>query len=147
MTAYSFDVPGQPVPQGSMTAFIHGGKARVAHKAPKGLAAFRADCRAAAAAADADLVKGAVRLRATFVLERPKAHWSASGALKPSAPLYHTGQRPDGDKLLRALMDALTSVCFRDDGQVAVASFVKRYVREGEAPHASVTVESLADGG
>jgi len=150
VTAYSFEVLGDPVPQGSMTAFIAGGKARVAHKAPKGLQAFRADCRNAAAQAGVTVIEGPVRLRAVFVLERPQSHRGTgknAGMLKASAPEYHTGQRPDGDKILRSLFDALTGVCFRDDGQVCVASFVKRYVREGEAPHTSVTVDSLADEG
>ena len=47
---------------------------------------------------------GPVRAEMLFVLPRPKAHWSARGGLKPSAPMYHT-QQYDLDKLVRAVDD------------------------------------------
>jgi Holliday junction resolvase RusA-like endonuclease len=142
----TFVVPGDAVPQGGVTAYNDKqGKARVAYKNPSALQAFRADCRSAALAAGADLLEGPVYLEAEFVLERPKNHWRTNGELKEWAPQFHTGQRPDGDKLERALWDALTTICFRDDGQVAEWSGRKRYVRVRERPHVAVYVKSLTE--
>lgn len=148
-TWITFTVPGEAVPQGSMTAFKAGDKLRVVHKNPKGLTAFRSDCRAAADRASAPyLEQGAVQLSATFVLSRPKSHFGSgrnSDVLKPGAPEWHTGQRPDADKLMRSLGDALTGVCWKDDGQLARILIVKRFTREGEAPRTVVMYRPLAD--
>lgn len=143
-----FVVPGAPVPQGSMSAFNDDdGRARVRHSKPKGLDRYRADVRNAAAHVEgAGIIEGPIYVEASFVIERPKNHWRANGELKDWAPTFHTGARPDADKLLRALLDALTGVLFRDDGHVAVAHIEKRYVGETEAPHTEVIVDRLEDG-
>ena len=49
-----------------------------------------------------------------------------------SAPPFPT-VKPDADKLLRALLDALTSQAWRDDAQVINASAAKRYAT-GDGP-------------
>lgn len=41
-------------------------------------------------------------------------------------------QRPDGDKLTRAIWDALTGVAFEDDSQVVEWHGVKRRAEVGE---------------
>lgn len=47
---------------------------------------------------------------------RPKSHYGAKG-VKPSAPFYHT-QKPDAENLAKAVLDALTGICWKDDSQV-----------------------------
>lgn len=68
-----------------------------------------------------EALAGAIHLDAVFTFPRPKAHYRTgrhAGELRPSAPLVHSS-RPDLDKLLRAVGDALTGIVWRDDSQVA----------------------------
>lgn len=146
MKALKFALAGEPVPQGSVTAFVQGGVARVVHKNAKALHEYRTRLADEAANAGAEMLVGPVYVEAQFVFTRPKAHYGTGrndGVLKASAPLYHS-HRPDSDKLARSLLDALTGVCFRDDGQVASMSIEKSYVADGEGPRAEVYVRSLA---
>jgi len=71
------------------------------------------------------LIIGPVQIAILFQFDRPKKHSTATG-LRPDAPLWHTN-KPDADKLLRAILDALTGVCFRDDSQVAYCLVRKQY--------------------
>lgn len=67
---------------------------------------------------------------------RPKSHYGAKG-VKPSAPFYHT-QKPDAENLAKAVLDALTGICWKDDSQV-----VDLHVRKAwtdEAPMTSIIV-------
>jgi hypothetical protein len=85
---------------------------------------------------------GALELRATFVFPRPKSHFGTgrnAGKLKPSAPALVT-TRPDLDKLVRAIGDALTGVVFSDDAHLAVVHAEKHY----GSPCAHLVVSDLA---
>lgn len=130
-----------------MKAFVVGGVARVVHKNSSALDRFRADARAAAA--DSPIVEtGPIEMEVEFVLPRPASHYGSgrnSDKLKPSAPKWHSGSRGDWDKYGRAASDALTGVCWRDDGQLARVLVEKRYAGAGEAPHTVVTYGLLAD--
>ena len=64
-----------------------------------------------------------------FCFPRPKGH-SGKRGLKPSAPTKHT-QKPDIDKCVRVVLDALTSVAYADDAQV-----VQVHARKGWATDA-----------
>ena len=64
---------------------------------------------------------GPVFLQAIFIMPPPKAHYGTgrnAGKLKPSAPNVHYG-RPDLDKLVRAIGDALTGIIYKDDAQIS----------------------------
>jgi len=78
--------------------------------------------------------QGPVKVDVQFVLPRPRSA-KRSQSFQAS--------RPDLDKLLRAVLDALTGVAYRDDGQVSVLQAVKRYALTGEPAGASVTVSAL----
>lgn len=67
-----------------------------------------------------------------FIMPRPS---SAPKAKTPPAV-----KRPDGDKLGRAVLDALTGVCFEDDSQVTVMTFKKRLAEPGEGSGADIEV-------
>ena len=85
---------------------------------------------------------GPLRLRAVFVFPRPATHFGTgrnAGRLKPSAPVY-CRTRPDVDKLLRAIGDAITGVVFRDDARVVDVAAEKHY---GAPPCAHIEVEEL----
>lgn len=99
--------------------------------------------RATAAMNGRELRTGPLRLRATFVFARPASHFGTGrneGRLKASAPLY-VRKRPDVDKLLRAIGDALTGIVFRDDAQIVDVRAEKHF---GQQPCAHVVVEELA---
>lgn len=74
----------------------------------------------------------AVRVEAEFRFPRVKQ--TAAGPRRMQTPRPTTRQVPDGDKLLRAVLDALTGAIYVDDAQVIEASTRKTFVeREGDA--------------
>ena len=56
--------------------------------------------------------------------------------------LWHS-TKPDLDKLIRAVCDAMTGVVYRDDSQIAVVTASKRYVADGAEPCAVITIRRL----
>ena len=60
-----------------------------------------------------------------FFFDRPQKHFLKSG-LRKESPVFHTIV-PDVDKLLRALLDSMKGVIFKDDSQVARVSAMKLY--------------------
>jgi Holliday junction resolvase RusA-like endonuclease len=75
------------------------------------------------------MLAGPLELRATFVFRRPAAHYGTgrnAGKVKLSAPAL-VSTRPDLDKLVRAIGDALTGIIYRDDAQLAVVRAEKHY--------------------
>lgn len=74
-----------------------------------------------------------------FYLPRPKSHFRSgrnSHLLAATAPIAPC-TRPDVDKLLRAVLDALKNVVYADDGQVAAVIAHKHF---GEPARAEITV-------
>jgi len=59
--------------------------------------------------------------------------------LRPDAPKY-VARRPDLDKLLRGLLDALQGVLVRDDAQIVSIEACKRFASEGESPGVIVEI-------
>lgn len=76
-----------------------------------------------------------LRVEVCFFLKRPENHWRSgryAHLLKedaPAAPLTF----PDVDKLLRAILDSLTGIVYRDDSLVTSAPPEKRYAVPSEA--------------
>lgn len=132
-TSLKFFVAGEPIPQGSMKAFVVAGTARVVHSSPEPLAFWRQRIatEAQAAMGGGSPLEGAVSVQATFYLPRPK-----------SRPKRHfwPDRRPDIDKLARSLLDALTSIAFGDDNQVIDLKVRKRYADEDQPPGVSVLI-------
>ena len=68
-----------------------------------------------------------VRLRVEFSFRRPQYHVDSRGSVKPKwADARFTG-KPDLDKLVRSVMDALTGYAFVDDSQVIEVEASKRF--------------------
>lgn len=127
----TFHVPGVPIPQGSKVANRFGGGVRDANAAK--LKPWRATVTAAALEARGDMptMLGPVALDVEFSFPRPKSHYRTgrnADQLRDDAPWLHT-TKPDIDKLMRALCDAITDArIWRDDSQVALLTrVVKRY--------------------
>jgi Holliday junction resolvase RusA-like endonuclease len=80
-------------------------------------------------------LEGPVALQVEFYLYRP------SGLPKS----YHGPHltKPDLDKLVRAVKDALTSVVWRDDSQVTCLIAGKAYAGLGEEPRTVITVRPV----
>ena len=82
---------------------------------------------------------GSVLLTIEFRFPRPSGHFGKRG-LRPSAPPTMF-RRPDLDKLVRAILDALTDAgAFRDDAQVDEIRARKRYCTDGESPGVKVVI-------
>lgn len=78
-----------------------------------------------------------------FFLPRPAGHFGTgrnAALLRPSAP-HAPGIKPDLDKLIRAVLDALTDAgAWRDDSQVVHISAWKAYAAPGQVPGAHIEV-------
>ena len=137
-----FETIGLPVAQGSMRAFaMKNGRYALTATNAKRLKPWRLEMKTAAAAArngNAPYVSQ-VRLELDFHFPRPMGHFGKRG-LRPSAPLQMF-RRPDLDKLIRAVLDALTDAgVLRDDAQVDDIRARKRYCAEGESPGVRVVI-------
>jgi len=94
---------------------------------------------------DREPITGAIRADFEFILARPKSHYGTgrnAGTLKTSAPGYHI-QTPDYDNLCKLLTDALNGIVYKDDAQVCLGSFVKRWGEPGEPDGIVLTLEEL----
>jgi crossover junction endodeoxyribonuclease RusA len=132
-----FKVFGVPAPQGSSRGFLHRstGRVIVTHDNPR-TEPWRESVAWAALRAmreqDWPQAQGAVNVAAVFRLPRPQ---SLPRRVKDQT------RKPDLDKLLRALLDALSQASvWRDDAQVVSVHAGKRYVADGEAPGVDVSV-------
>ena len=139
----AFTVPGIPVPQGSKRIVPTHAGPRAIESNDKRLKPWRSTVALMAADAfDGQPLTGPLYLRVEFVLPRPRAHFGTgrnAGLLKGSAPTY-VQTKPDLDKLVRAIGDALTGVVARDDSQFAHVNVWKVY---GEPPSARIEIREL----
>lgn len=141
----TFTVPGEPVPQGSLRSV---GRGRFISDNPK-LKGWRTKVNQVFNFTHrGKTIEGAVELRAVFVMPRPKSHYGTgrnAGRIREAClDLPHT-VKPDGDKLLRAIQDALSTTkeqvgVYPDDAYVVRTATDKRYTRPGEEPHAQITL-------
>lgn len=108
----SFFVEGNPITQGSMMVM----RGRVIHSSDANLRAWRTKVAQTARLTGIKKVEGAVSLTIHFYLPKPKT------VTRPQPYV-----KPDLDKLIRAIMDALTDVAYTDDGQVVSITATKDY--------------------
>src|SRR5437868_6535388 len=117
----SLTVYGTPQPQGSTKAFIPKGWTRpVITTDNKKLKPWRQQIAGAAMAemAGGAVTEKAVELAVRFYFAKPK-----------STPKRITEKttKPDIDKCLRGVLDALTGIVFRDDSQVVMVAMSKEF--------------------
>lgn len=72
------------------------------------------------------LIEGPIELFLLFTFDRPKAHFTSKGALKPSAPKWHI-KKPDIDNCEKFVCDCLNGSVWKDDSQVVRIVSEKRY--------------------
>jgi Holliday junction resolvase RusA-like endonuclease len=134
VTALAVTVLGAPIPQGSMKLV---GARRMTHSNGEKLRPWRDTVawHVRAAMADAGVtepLEGPVEVHATFVLPRPQ-----SAPKRRWAP----DRKPDGDKLLRGLFDAITAGgAWVDDAQVVNCSWSKVYPADGAVPGVTFSI-------
>jgi len=120
-----------PVPQGSKSISRSGHM----YEANKNLDPWRKRVAEAGreemAALEMEVIEGPVWVDLQFIFARPKKHYRANGSLRPDAPRYCT-RRPDTDKLIRAIGDALTGVVWKDDSLIVRLLASKRYTMNEE---------------
>lgn len=127
MTAQLF-IPGVPVPQGSTRAFVVNGRA-VTTAANVKTRPWRADIQfhlRTHLVAGIDHPAGAVVVALDFVMPRR--------ATEPKRTTPAHTRKPDLDKLIRAVLDALTGIVVTDDAQVTGIVASKRTAAVGEQP-------------
>lgn len=141
-----FIVPGDPIPQGSMKAFAVKGKAFTTSSNAGPLARYRNDIRNAYGERYGmeDSLANSISVHIVFTFKRPASHYNAKGQLKgvtyaKPAPDWVT-KKPDIDKLIRAVLDALSFYAYEDDAQVVHVDAIKRW---GERSETAITVKEM----
>ncbi|MFZ0699792.1 MAG: RusA family crossover junction endodeoxyribonuclease [Thermoplasmata archaeon] len=119
----SFEVRGVPAPQGSARGFVVGGKVHIT-TANRGLAAWRRLVSDVAQQhAPSSLWEGPLAVTLMFYVPKPKS--------APKKLRTWPERRPDLDKLVRACLDSLTGIVWRDDAQVVRLEAEKEYGTPG----------------
>lgn len=137
MASLAFSTEGTPQPQGSTRVFMHAGKPKITTDNAR-LKPWRKNIvNAAWQAIDLDrweTTTAPVTVLLTFALPRPKT-------VKRHCPTV----KPDLDKLIRGVLDALTTAgVYADDAQVVRLHVVKVYADRG-APGVHITVTELEE--
>jgi crossover junction endodeoxyribonuclease RusA len=127
-----FYVPGVPAPKGSYRRF----KNSITAANPEKTYSWQAKV--------SQYAQGAMKLHAVisqpckvsclFVFKKPQ---------RPKHQIYHI-VKPDGDKLLRCVLDALTGIVYRDDSMVSVAYWSKEYETSENKPGLYIKIERLS---
>lgn len=130
-----FRVYGEPAPKGSMKAFMPKGVRRpiVTHDNRR-TKPWQIEVQWAAREYCDERLEGPVAVELDFFVRRPKM-----SKKKAAATLYST-KKPDSDKLVRLVLDALTGYAFHDDAQVAWLLVRKLYEDASERPGVRVRV-------
>lgn len=145
-----FFVPGIPIPKGSTKAFVmkgKNGKPRAVTTATNG-DKQRPWASAISYTAMQEMrfekpVAGPICLSLYFTMPRIKGHFRTgknAHLLRDDAPSAHI-VKPDLDKLIRCVKDALTSIVWNDDSQVCEMPNIRK--RYGDNPGVRITVETI----
>ena len=145
---WRFRVWGEAVPQGSKKAFIDKlGHARCVDDNKTALLRWRRHVGKSAEATRPDWLTapsdGAIVLSLVFVRERSPNDYLADGVTLRKGARRFPETSPDGDKLDRAMWDALTGIAFTNDARVVSWTGVKRFAEKDERAHVDVDVGYL----
>jgi Holliday junction resolvase RusA-like endonuclease len=140
-----FVVEGKPITQGSMVAVYNRktGRASVRHTQSLPLMKWRSAIQKAAIEAGALPHTTAIACTMVFGMPRPKSHYARSGELHPQFQ-NAIPSHADLDKLVRAVLDALTGVCYVDDRQVVDLHAIRLYGTQSMVEVRTIDKESAA---
>jgi crossover junction endodeoxyribonuclease RusA len=120
-----------PIPQGSVTAVPRkAGEPSVRYSNKEALTHWRNMIRTKARRQGAEPHVGPMVVTCVFGMPRPKSHLHLRGGRYVIRPEYISAVPdvvPDIDKLIRAVLDSLTGVCYLDDKQVVSVHARKEY--------------------
>jgi crossover junction endodeoxyribonuclease RusA len=135
MAEIVFHVQGIPAPQGSKNAYPRSGKVHLVESS-KTLKPWRDQVAVLARHHNPNPapMDGPMRVHLHFVMPRPKS----TPKTRPTPPAV---KKPDLDKLVRAVCDALTQAgVWRDDSQMVDLHTTKRIAEVDESPGVHVRV-------
>lgn len=139
MGEIAFFVPGRPSPQGSKE---YKGKNRAGKailvESSKRVKPWREQIAWHARQQNPEMLAGPVAMRLEFVMVRPQRLPKS----KPTPPA--TQRTGDIEKLARAVNDALSGICFRDDAQVIDMHLRKRIAEPEEPSGVHITIQETA---
>lgn len=118
----------EPMAQ-SRPRFARRGRGVVAYE-KKEMKVWRAECSKLIKEAfeTEKLIEGPLKIDATFYIQPPKYVFSKKrGKEKLEAEKLFCGKKPDIDNYLKALLDSMTGIVFKDDGQVVECRARKLY--------------------
>ena len=138
MVIHEFKVYAKPIPKGSISVY---GQRRYAFVGSGAIKKLSREIAKKAIEAGVTIASGAVKVRVWFYFQRPKSHYTSKGLLRKGAPREHT-KKPDTDKLVRLVLDALTGVAYHDDSQVVDEHGKKYYADHNEL---YIMIESDSD--
>ena len=128
--AFRLRVDGNPVSKGSMRAFVpKGWKRAVVTAANPNTKQWEKAIKTLALEQKPVVTSDEWRVVLRFAMKRPQR--------LAKARKHHT-TKPDIDKLVRCVLDALTGVLWVDDSQVITLRAFKRYAKEDEPPHVDI---------
>ena len=124
-----------PKPKERPRAAMIGGHARIF--TPKTTEAYEKEIRAAWIRANGEKPEeGPLRARIYFGLPIPKSETKANKLLMVLRKVFPI-KRPDLDNLVKAVLDALNGVAYKDDSQIVTVLSKKNY---SEAPYVRVII-------
>lgn len=143
MTAYSFQVRGTPITQGSKKGFYNKHTQRVVLTESGGQRHKDWRSRLAGAAqdacGDAPMLEGPIVVRLDFRVQKP------ASAPKRRRTWPTAARSGDADKLARCCLDAFTGVLFKDDAQVTRLVVHKDYGDPGVDCYVAEAVDDEAE--
>ncbi len=137
MRPIKFHVHGRPQQRGSKRAFANknGGRPLMVDDNKRSGPWMDSVRNAAAEAMDGrELLGGPLELVVTFYFKRTQGHFGTGrnrDVLKAAAPFW-VATKPDADKLMRSVGDALSGTVYRDDSQIVRLVIEKVYTATGE---------------
>jgi Holliday junction resolvase RusA-like endonuclease len=133
-----FHVEGAPAPQGSKSykGKSASGKA-ILVESSAALKPWRERVAWAARGHRVPLIDGPVAVRLMFVMPRPV---STPKTRTPAAV-----KKPDIDKLIRGILDALTHIAWTDDSRVVSIHAAKRIAEIGEKPGVTIDFQEISE--
>jgi len=146
-TAISFNVNGEPRPQGSKTPITRGGRVFLIEgkgDAPRKHKAWRKAVQDAAQEVADDIghtpIDAPVEVKIEFRMPKPESKKESN---------YWAAWKPDIDKLERSILDSIAGKdkpLVREDSRVVRLIAEKRYVEPDENPGVWISVEEVEEG-
>lgn len=146
MSSHSIVIPGKPMTWARAKANFRSGKPHY-FTAPDREAKM-GEIAMLWRVAELPQLEGPLAIDCEFLFDRPKSHFQADGRIKKAHLLTRPGRGKYGgdiDNLVKIVQDALNTVAYGDDSQIAELRAVKRYAGPAEVCETRVTITTLTE--